>query len=121
MNTRDLEYLKNIILEKRQAVLRGDGVLESDDMQASMDDDDSGDLRYTTHLADQGSDTMGRELNSYFNARAKKYLQHLEEALRRIEEGTYGVCLVCGKQIPTERLCEVPHTRHCVPCKSKDE
>jgi RNA polymerase-binding protein DksA len=121
MNTRELEYLKSIILEKRQEILRGNRVLEADDMNESANNNDSGDLRYTTHMADQGSDTMGKELASYFDARTEKYLLHLDEALRRIEEGTYGICLVCGKQIPTERLCEVPHTRHCIPCKNKDE
>jgi RNA polymerase-binding protein DksA len=121
MNAKDLRYFKNIILQKRRDLLQSKGMLESDSMHYSGKDTDTGDSKYTTHLADLGSDTMDRELKSYFNARAGKYMKHLDEALKRIEKGTYGVCLVCGKEIPKERLQEVPHTRHCVPCKSQQE
>lgn len=120
MNAKDLEHFKNIILERHQKALRSEGILESDSINKSSNAD-SGDLRYTTHLADLDSDTMGRELDSYFNARAKKYLKHLNEALERIDKGTYGLCLVCGKEIPKERLESVPHTRYCVPCKEQED
>lgn len=120
MNGKELEYFKNIILDKRREVLESEGV-ETVGGNKSADESDSGDLRYATHLADIGSETMGKELNSYFSARAGKYLKHLDAALARIERGTYGICLKCGKEIPHERLQEVPHTRHCVPCKSQEE
>lgn len=121
MNLEDLEHFKKILLEKRKEVLQSHGLLESDSTHDSGKNTDTGDLRYTTHLADLGSDTRDRELSSYFNARAGEYLKHLDEALKRIEEGTYGVCFVCGKEIPKERLHEVPHTRYCVPCKTQEE
>lgn len=101
MNPKDSEYFKNIIPERHKKALRSEGILESDSIN-KPGNTDSGDLRYTTHLADLGSDTMGRELDSYFNARAKKYRKHLNEALERIDKGTYGLCLVCSKKIPKE-------------------
>lgn len=121
MNPKDSEYFKKMLLEKRQEIMITEGVLESNAANKSSLDSDSGELKYTTHLADLGSDTMGKEQKSYFNARIRKFLQHIDEALSRIEKGTYGLCVVCGKKILRERLEAVPHTRYCVPCKLRLE
>ncbi len=121
MNVKDLEYFKKLLLKKRREILKMEGVIESLASDKPSLNPDPGELKYPTHLADMGSDTMGKELNSYFNARNRKFLKHLDEALNRIEQRAYGVCLVCGKEIPYERLQEVPHTRFCVPCKSQKE
>ena len=119
MNPKDLEYFKRHLLEKRKEVLGKEGTLESDGMNNSGNTD-SGDLQYPTHMADLGSDTMGKELSSYFKARTGKYLKHLEDALKRIKRGSYGLCLSCGEDIQRERLEVVPHTRYCVGCKDKN-
>ncbi|MBL7155103.1 MAG: TraR/DksA C4-type zinc finger protein [Candidatus Portnoybacteria bacterium] len=49
----------------------------------------------------------------------KKCLKKLNEALVRIDEGTYGICTTCGEQIPIKRLIVVPFAAQCVPCKEK--
>jgi RNA polymerase-binding protein DksA len=121
MTAKELENFKNILLEKRWELLRREGLLKSDgntefDLQKETDDS-----RYTTHLADQGSDAMGREQVSYFKSRIRKYLHHLDEALLRIENGEFGICIGCGEEIPKERLEAVPHTRYCIPCKSQKD
>ncbi len=117
MNTKDLEYFKNILIEKRKEVLTKEGMLE---LAVTKQDTNSGDLRYPTHLADLGSDTMGKELSSFFKSRTGKYLKHLDVALKRIERDSYGLCLSCGEEIQRERLEVVPHTRYCVSCKDKN-
>jgi len=119
MNTKNLEYFKNILLEKRKEVLAKEGMLESDGMNNSGNTD-SGDLKYATHLADLGSDTVEKELSSFFKARTGKYLKHLDVALKRIERDSYGLCLSCGEEIQRERLEVVPHTRYCVSCKNQN-
>ena len=116
MNTKSLEYFKNILVEKRKEILAKKRMLK---LAVTEQDTNSGDLKYPTHLADLGSDTMGKELNSYFNARTGKYLKHLDEALKRIEKCSYGFCLSCGEEIQRVRLEVVPHTRYCVNCKDK--
>ena len=63
MNTKDLEYFKNILIEKRKEVLTKEGMLE---LAVTKQDTNSDDLRYPTHLADLGSDTMGKELEFLF-------------------------------------------------------
>ena len=117
MNTKNLEYFKNILLDKRKEVLTKEGMLE---LAATEQNTNSGDLKYPTHLADLGSDTMGKELSSFFKARTGKYLKHLDVALKRIERDSYGLCLSCGEEIQRERLEVVPHTRYCVSCKDQN-
>lgn len=121
MKPKDLEYFKQMLLEKRQEIMKTEDVLESSVVNQSFLNSDPGELKYTTHMADLGSDTMVKEQKSYFNARIRKFLQHLDEALNRIENGTFGFCVACGKKILKERLEAVPHTRYCVPCKLRLE
>ncbi len=120
MNKKRLKYFKSIILKNRREVLRNETILASEGVNDSGNSD-SVNPGYTTHMADLGSDTMGQELNSYFRTRGGRYLNHLDKALERIEKGTYGICIFCGNEIPEDRLEEVPHTRHCVPCKSQQD
>ncbi|MFH1877402.1 MAG: TraR/DksA C4-type zinc finger protein [Candidatus Omnitrophota bacterium] len=51
----------------------------------------------------------------------EKEINLIEDALARIEEGTYGKCLACGKEINTERLRAMPSARYCVKCQSGRE
>jgi len=112
----DLEYFKSLLLEKRTEVLQSKVI----EMSAVEQNANSGLLKYPTHLADLGSDTWGQDLSSYFNARTGKYLKHLDDALRRIENGSYSICVDCGGKIHRERLEVVPHTRYCISCKAKN-
>lgn len=114
MNANDLKYFRKKLLDERNAILRIETAVEASVASVSADPDES---KYTTHLADLGTDTMLKEHRSYFDARLRKYLRHIDEALARIENGTYGLCVVCGKKILEARLEAVPHTRYCVPCK----
>lgn len=50
-------------------------------------------------------------------ARINKYVNHLEKAIIRIKNGTYGICIQTGKLIPKERLRVVPHTQHSIEAK----
>ena len=65
------------------------------------------------HLADTASETYERELDEGLEEDAREQLRQVEEALARIEAGTYGIS-VCGKKIPLERLEAVPWTTLCI-------
>ncbi|MCK4373530.1 MAG: TraR/DksA C4-type zinc finger protein, partial [candidate division Zixibacteria bacterium] len=84
--------------------------------------DSTGDLSsYSYHMADQGTDAMERELAFMFASKSGRLIYHIEEALRRVKDGTYGKCFSCGKQINKARLDAVPHARLCIECKSSEE
>ena len=69
---------------------------------------------YENHLADTASETYERELDEGLEEDAREQLREVEDALARIEAGTYGICAVCGKKIPLERLEAVPWTTLCI-------
>ncbi|MGY6742496.1 MAG: TraR/DksA family transcriptional regulator [Cecembia sp.] len=71
----------------------------------------------TSKLLEDGADTLERENMSQLAARQQKFIINLENALIRIKNGTYGVCVDTGKLISKERLRAVPHTMHSIEAK----
>lgn len=72
-----------------------------------------------TKLLEDGADTSERENLSQLAARLQKYATQLDNALIRIKNGTYGVCVDTGRLIPKERLRIVPHTQQTIEAKLK--
>jgi DnaK suppressor protein len=60
-----------------------------------------------------------REMNMALRRRTTRKVNSLEEALRRFEEGTYGTCERCGREISVQRLEALPHARLCIDCAQK--
>jgi len=115
---RDLERFRNIILEKRKEILE-----ELDSLKSTMMDVTTGQYEienstYSLHM-EQGTDAMEREKTFLFASREGKFLNYLDEALMRIDRGTYGFCTECGNLIDKERLEAVPHAHQCMECKVK--
>ena len=69
------------------------------------------------NMTDYGSETLDKEQTEMFMARQMKFIDQLERALIRIENGTYGRCKVTGKLILKERLRIVPHTESSMEAK----
>jgi RNA polymerase-binding protein DksA len=114
----DLAHFKAIIIEKRKEILE-----ELETLKASMMDVTTGEYvtensTYSLHM-EQGTDTMEREKTFLFASREGKFLNYLDDALKRIEKGEYGFCLDCGTLIDRERLEAVPHAQLCIKCKLK--
>jgi len=121
MNKKNLEYFKKLISKKKEELFAELGYLESSSMSTTSKDQ-SGDLSsYSFHMADQGTDTMDREMAFTLASREGRYLHHLNEALERIENGTYGNCRTCGLEISIKRLEAVPHATQCINCKTAEE
>jgi RNA polymerase-binding transcription factor DksA len=74
-----------------------------------------------THLADVGSDNYEQEFALHLLASEEETLVEVLDALRRLEQGTFGVCEECQAPIPKGRLQALPYARHCVRCASKNE
>lgn len=72
--------------------------------------------RYSDHLADMALRDQERALHAAHTERLMKQIKELEEALRRIALGTYGICERCGQRIEEERLDLLPATRLCASC-----
>ena len=86
---------------------------ESSDLDESQDES-TGELNsLDQHLADRASDTFDREKDRSIAEGLAEKLEEIGAALARIDDGEYGICQVCGREIADERLEAVPATRFC--------
>lgn len=88
-------------------------------LQSSISHDNNGtdDTSPTFKVLEDGSDTLSREETSALAARQEKFIKHLEAALIRIQNKTYGICRETGKLISKERLRVVPHATLSIEAK----
>jgi DnaK suppressor protein len=115
---KDLEHFKEIILEKRKEILEELESLKSTIMDVTTGQYEIENSTYSLHM-EQGTDAMEREKTFLFASREGKFLNYLDDALKRIENGTYGFCTECGTLMDKERLEAVPHAHQCIDCKTK--
>ena len=73
------------------------------------------------HLGDAASGTLDREIDYSLEENSEQVLAQIDEALKRIDDGTFGVCSNCGQQIAEERLEARPWATLCIDCKRKEE
>jgi len=104
------ELIENKLVEARKD-------LELLNSSISHDDNGTNDTSPTFKVLEDGSDTLSREENSALAARQEKFISHLEAALIRIQNKTYGVCRQTGKLISKERLRIVPHATLSIEAK----
>jgi len=104
----ELEHFRLLLLKRRDEVMRDLDILRSSLSDENLED--SINSNYSTHMADHGTDTMDREQRFMFIARDEKYITYIDQALDRIRNKTYGICIKSGKPIPKKRLEAVPHT-----------
>jgi DnaK suppressor protein len=71
--------------------------------------------------ADAGSASFERETAQSLSRHTRKLLEQIDDALRRMDAGTYGVCERCGERIEPERLEALPYAQLCMDCKRRDE
>ena len=83
------------------------------------DDNGTDDTGAAFKMMEDGSETLSREETAQLAARQQKFIMNLENALRRIENKTYGICRVTGKLIKKERLKLVPHATLSMEAKLK--
>ena len=115
-----LEKYRKLLLAKKKDLLKEMGVLDTTFNKTPKEQ--AGDLsHHAYHMADQGTDNMEREMAFMFASKSGRLVYHIDEALRRIDQETYGKCEKCQKQIKAARLEAVPHARMCIDCKSAEE
>lgn len=109
LSKKEMTHYKELLLRKRAEIM---GDVESMEDEALL----SGDRMSHTpnHMAEQGSDVYGQTLSLDIAASQRKLVVEIEEALHRIEEGTYGVCIVMGTPIGKARLDAKPWAKLCI-------
>ena len=121
VSEKDLKLFEERLLAERQKIMKEMGHLEDTVLKVNQRDS-SGDLSgYSFHMADAGTDAMEREKAFMFASSEGRMLMEINEALRRIYAGEYGMCEMCGNPIARARLEAMPYARLCVSCKELEE
>lgn len=116
-NDEELEYFRAIIIKKRD-----DAEEELETLQRTLREsmeNSSDESAYSFHMADAGTDAQEREKTYMLFNRTRKFVKYLDDAIKRIDNKTYGVCKVTGKKISKGRLEAVPHTQLSIEAKLK--
>jgi DnaK suppressor protein len=117
LTKKQLDYFKDKLLSEKTRVLEEMDELQQSNLKQSISDSAGENSRYSYHLGDVASISYGREFSMGLAERQQKYLEQIDEALQRIEDGNYGTCKVTGELIAIERLEEVPVAKYSVKGK----
>lgn len=126
---KELDEFKKIIFDKRNEIIEQLQSLKDQMMDPTTGQYVNESSPYSLHMAEQGTDAMEREKLYLWAQRENKFLGYLDDALQRIDNGTYGICIECIDEpqnlcptcplVPKDRLAAVPHTQHCLQVKQK--
>ncbi|MFA5430676.1 MAG: TraR/DksA family transcriptional regulator [Candidatus Omnitrophota bacterium] len=117
----DLSAFKKLILKKKEDII--DHIREiSEETVKKSQKDASGDISsYTYHMADVATDNYDREFSMGRVSEDREFLFELDDALKRIEDGSFGICEDCGALVSKTRLKAVPSARLCIKCQEKKD
>lgn len=121
LTKKELADFKKIILARKEDLLDEIKHISEDTLKKSQKDA-AGDISgYTYHMADVATDTYDREFSLGLASSERQALYELDDALKRIDDGTFGICESCKCLIAKSRLKAVPYARLCVKCQEKKE
>jgi len=101
-----------LLIELRNVVKEGLDIHTKETLNRSSKDDSGNLSAYSQHMADMGTDTFDRDFALNLVSSEQEALFEIEDAIRRIKQGTYGICEITGKPINKERLLAVPFARY---------
>jgi len=114
----ELSYFNDLLLKNRaEAQEKLDKIRSA---QRNLDEADDADYSSISHhMGDVGSEEQESEMNYLQIERTREYINHINDALERIENRTYGMCQATGNPISKARLEAVPHTRYSIEAKKQ--
>ena len=117
MRARDLAKFRDKLLVEKDRMLKS-----MKKHQDALDHSENVDgMAHSNHMADQGTDEFRQEQMIGLMQSEGRYLYRIEDALQRIEDGSYGKCELCEGNINVERLDALPYTRMCIECAEKED
>jgi DnaK suppressor protein len=112
MKTRDLNYFHGILTQSLDDLLKKGEETIAHLLESAVD---------SPELIDHATHETDRSFRLRMQGRENKLIQKIELSLTRMEEGTFGICEVCGEEISIKRLKARPVTTYCITCKNKME
>jgi len=112
LDKKKLEYYKKLLLGLKESFVHDiKNMTDNSGAQANESTDVSG---HVQHMADVATDMYDKEFSLGLASKDREVLLKIEQALKRIGEGTYGFCLGTGKAIPQARLKAIPYAEYCL-------
>ena len=112
LTSAEIKKFKAVLLAKMTEILSNVTSMETEALRRERSDLSN----MPIHMADLGTDSYEIDNIIGLMDSERKILMEIDEALSRIEDGTYGICQGRGEQIPKERLKAIPWARYCVAC-----
>jgi RNA polymerase-binding protein DksA len=113
----EIEKFRQMLVVKRNEILGNVTVMEDETLKKERSELSS----MPFHMADAGSDNFEQEFALDLMDSEKKMLVEINDALRRIDDGAFGICEGNGESIPKARLNAIPWARFCVACAELNE
>jgi RNA polymerase-binding protein DksA len=120
MSVVDVDRFREALLEERKRVQAALDNLHEEN-SGSLLDESGEEAGYDNHIGDTATVTYDRELDYTLEENEERVLADIDAALKRIDDGTYGICTNCGKQILEERLEARPWATLCIDCQREQE
>ena len=121
LTKKDRQYFKKKLLVMREKIVGSLQHLEKESLNKSLKDA-AGDLSsYSFHMADVATDNFDTEIHFGLASNTQMLLNEIDDALQRIEDGTYGICERYEVPIPKKRLEVMPHARYCIKAQEEIE
>jgi RNA polymerase-binding transcription factor DksA len=120
LSDRTLKRLRQKLYDERDQQLR-----QAEDLQAEAEElaqeRDPGDTQFDEESGEGDTVNVERERDLLLSASARQIVDAIERALKRMDSGTYGVCVPAGRRLSVERLEAIPYAEECVDCKARAE
>ena len=115
----DTDHFRQKLLEERQRVADAIAYLHEENPGTIGDEtQEAGGI--DNHLGDTATVTVDREIDYTLEENSEHVLAAIDAALKRIDDGTFGTCSNCGRQIEQERLEFLPYATLCIDCKRRE-
>lgn len=119
MKKATMEHFKNKLIQEKKRVVdliqqikEFEGIDDSSELSSELS-------LYDNHPADSAQQLYDKEKGAALQKNEIEILNSIEDSLKQIEDGSYGVCKACGKKIHEERLDFIPYAKYCVDCKEE--
>jgi len=112
--TLDTDHFRTLLLDERQRVQDAIEYLHAEHPGSLQEETEEISGTADNHLGETATATLDREIDYSLEENSGEVLAAIDRALKRLDDGSYGTCVNCGKEIPEERLEAIPWTELCI-------
>lgn len=119
LTSEEFAYFKDLLIKEKIRVFEDLEHINGDTLKKTIESNSGESSVYSNHISDIAAVEYEREFTMSLGERQGKYIEQIDDSLQRIEDKTYGVCLITGKKIPKERLEAVLTAKYSIEGKEK--